>query len=172
MKKKITTDDVIKEVSEMLAEADGDFLEDVANACLTTKVRYLGDGWCKQGKDDKVPASDVIAQISDVLCEADDFFIEQIANSVLINKVQYLDDEDVFEQEELKPQAKYVCPHCGNTNSLEVVVRVWAKLTQNDNNFQTDTENIEDTSHDWDGNSLMRCLNCETSGKAWDFFQK
>jgi len=38
-----SADEVIKEISEVLAEADGEFIESIANAVLSKKVKYIGD---------------------------------------------------------------------------------------------------------------------------------
>lgn len=37
-------DDVIQQIANALAEADGDFIERIANSVLIREVRYLGDG--------------------------------------------------------------------------------------------------------------------------------
>lgn len=39
----MTTDDIINQISEILAEADGEFVEKIANQVLSHRVRYLGD---------------------------------------------------------------------------------------------------------------------------------
>lgn len=38
-----THDEVIAEIAEVLAEADGEFLEGIANQVLSSPVRYIGD---------------------------------------------------------------------------------------------------------------------------------
>lgn len=38
-----SADDVIKEISECLAEADGEFIETIANMVLSHNVKYTGD---------------------------------------------------------------------------------------------------------------------------------
>jgi len=63
---------------------------------------------------------------------------------------------------------KYVCPECGKDN-LEVVVEVWAKLIQTDDGFETDTSEPDDGSHNWNGNSHMRCRDCSHSAIAEEF---
>ena len=54
----------------------------------------------------------------------------------------------------------YRCPECGSI-SLEVVVEVWATLTQNAEAFETDTSTPKDASHEWGDNSVMRCQDCD-----------
>jgi hypothetical protein len=38
-----TIDEVIKEIAEVLAEADGEFIENIANQVLSNHVAYIGD---------------------------------------------------------------------------------------------------------------------------------
>ena len=38
-----SADEVIKEISECLAEADGEFIEQIANMVLSNSVKYVGD---------------------------------------------------------------------------------------------------------------------------------
>lgn len=42
-KELLSADEVIKQISECLTEADGDFLEHIANSVLGRKVRYVED---------------------------------------------------------------------------------------------------------------------------------
>ena len=53
------------------------------------------------------------------------------------------------------------CPKCKSTN-LEVVVKTWATLVQEDkdDNFETDTDTAHDHEHEWDSESLMECRDC------------
>jgi len=39
----LSTHDVIEQIGEILAEADGDFIEHIANEVLGRKVRYIED---------------------------------------------------------------------------------------------------------------------------------
>jgi hypothetical protein len=39
----LTTDEVIQQISETLAEADGEFIESIANNVLGRKVEYIED---------------------------------------------------------------------------------------------------------------------------------
>ena len=39
----LSADDVIKQTAEILAEADGDFIEHIANQVLGRKVKYIED---------------------------------------------------------------------------------------------------------------------------------
>ena len=43
MAKKLTADEVIQQIAEVLPENDGDFIEDIANRVLGRKVKYIGD---------------------------------------------------------------------------------------------------------------------------------
>ena len=56
----------------------------------------------------------------------------------------------------------YRCPECGSTN-LEVIVEVWATLIQTDDNLETDTSTPKTADHEWDDESVMRCVDC-----GWD----
>ena len=47
------------------------------------------------------------------------------------------------------------CPKCGGT-MLTVTITTEAKLTQYDENFETEVE----SDHVWDGDSLMTCHEC------------
>jgi len=42
-KKLLSADEVINEISDILKEADGDFIEHIANQVLGNKVKYLED---------------------------------------------------------------------------------------------------------------------------------
>jgi len=42
-KKTLTADEVISEITDILKEADGDFIEHVANQVLGRKVKYIED---------------------------------------------------------------------------------------------------------------------------------
>ena len=39
----LSTEDVIQQISEILPEADGDFIEHIANQVLGRKVKYVED---------------------------------------------------------------------------------------------------------------------------------
>ena len=66
----------------------------------------------------------------------------------------------------------YKCPKCQST-SLEVVVQVWARLTQDPNgDIGTDTTESFDGSHEWDENSLMQCRDCDCRGPSAKFDQE
>lgn len=65
---------------------------------------------------------------------------------------------------------KYVCPQCKSEEDLEVVVAVWALLLQDGSgDFETDTSEPDDSSHDWDGDSAMKCVACGHSATAAAF---
>jgi hypothetical protein len=60
------------------------------------------------------------------------------------------------------PIPKYKCPQCLSTDTLEVVVEVFAKVNQSDtDNIETDIDEAHDSSHDWDQLSVMLCTNCQ-----------
>jgi hypothetical protein len=64
---------------------------------------------------------------------------------------------------------KYACPQC-QSEELEVAVLVWATLTQEGNgDFETDTSEPDDSSHDWDNGSRMKCSVCAHSATAEAF---
>jgi hypothetical protein len=64
---------------------------------------------------------------------------------------------------------KYACPQC-QSDELEVAVLVWAKLLQDGSgDFETDTSEPDDSSHDWDGDSAMKCSVCAHSAPAEAF---
>ena len=65
----------------------------------------------------------------------------------------------------------YRCPKCGSDN-LEVVVEVWATLTQTGANFETDTSTPDDANHEWGDNSPMRCTDCDQQDIADAFKTK
>jgi hypothetical protein len=57
---------------------------------------------------------------------------------------------------------RYRCPVCKRDDRLEVVVEVWATLIQRgEDEFETDTTTPQDASHEWNENSVMRCLACD-----------
>jgi len=39
----LSVDDVMEQVSDMLRECEGDFIEHVANQALGRKIKYIGD---------------------------------------------------------------------------------------------------------------------------------
>lgn len=68
----------------------------------------------------------------------------------------------------------YRCPKCGSSDELFVVVKAWARLTQDgDDDMQTDADadGCPDFSHDWDEDSVMACQadGCGFRGKAGSF---
>jgi hypothetical protein len=64
---------------------------------------------------------------------------------------------------------KYACPQC-QSDELEVAVLVWATLLQDGSgDFETDTSEPDDSSHDWDGDSRMKCVACGHSATAEAF---
>jgi hypothetical protein len=55
MNQTLTADDVINEIAEVLREADGDFIELIANSVLTNKVKYVGDSFFEREAVSNVP---------------------------------------------------------------------------------------------------------------------
>lgn len=47
---KKSTDSVIQEIAETLAQCDEKFIEEIANKVLTRKVKYVGDNFFLQDK--------------------------------------------------------------------------------------------------------------------------
>jgi hypothetical protein len=45
---KKTSDEVIQELAEALAQCDEGFIEEIANKVLTRKVKYIGNGTFEQ----------------------------------------------------------------------------------------------------------------------------
>ena len=58
------------------------------------------------------------------------------------------------------------CPKCGSEH-LAVVVEMWAVFTQGGTEVYHD--DCPNNDQDWDGDSMMRCLDCEHSGIAEEF---
>ena len=58
----------------------------------------------------------------------------------------------------------WVCPQCGS-KKLSVVVTVSADLTQSGDNFETDPNG----DHEWDGDSLMTCRECQHTAASRQF---
>jgi len=56
------------------------------------------------------------------------------------------------------------CPKC-NSARLSVTVQVEAKLTQSEDNFETDA----DGDHAWDDDSPMTCSDCNFTDKSLAF---
>lgn len=48
-----SADEIIQEIAECLAEADGEFIAEIANQVLSRKVKYIGDSMFEE---DKTPA--------------------------------------------------------------------------------------------------------------------
>lgn len=58
----------------------------------------------------------------------------------------------------------WACPQCGG-KKLSVMVTVSADLTQSGDNFETDPNG----DHEWDGDSLMTCQNCQYTAASRQF---
>jgi hypothetical protein len=64
----------------------------------------------------------------------------------------------------------YKCPKCGSYDEIDIQVSVWARLIQHgEDDFETDTDESDDGSHDWDGMSGARCAACSESGDLCGF---
>lgn len=61
---------------------------------------------------------------------------------------------------------KWKCPKCGSTD-LKVLVDVWAKLKQDDDEDNFETEIVGDQG--WDSESAMHCRCCEYQSRSGDF---
>jgi hypothetical protein len=48
---KKSADEIIQEIAEVLAQADGDSIEMIANHVLTNKVTYIGDSMFEQEEE-------------------------------------------------------------------------------------------------------------------------
>jgi hypothetical protein len=64
----------------------------------------------------------------------------------------------------------YRCPKC-KSDRLEVTVEVWATLTQTrlDDGFEAVTAIPEPARHEWNQNSVMRCVACDHHAIADEF---
>ena len=71
-------------------------------------------------------------------------------------------DGDLTLEEEEGPA--WACPQCGG-KKLSVMVTVSADLTQSGDNFETDPNG----DHEWDGDSLMTCQNCQYTAASRQF---
>lgn len=67
-----------------------------------------------------------------------------------------------LEEEEEGPA--WVCPKCGG-KKLSVMITVSADLTQSGDNFETEPAG----DHEWDGDSLMTCQNCQYTAASRQF---
>ena len=52
MKRVLTSDEIIREISEVLAQGDGEFIADIANQVLVPEVTYNGVFMFTQETDD------------------------------------------------------------------------------------------------------------------------
>lgn len=59
----------------------------------------------------------------------------------------------------------YKCPECGS-DALEVTIETWARLIQDEDGPQTDTDEAQHHDHEWGDNSVMRCVKCGHDGIA------
>lgn len=56
------------------------------------------------------------------------------------------------------------CPECGSTD-LCVEVHTMARLSQTEDNFETEIEG----GHEWNKDSFMECSECRFNGNAYEF---
>lgn len=61
---------------------------------------------------------------------------------------------------------RWACPKCGGNEQLKVQIEVFAHLTQSEDNFETE---VDDSNHEWNGNSRMECGECDHGGLAGEF---
>lgn len=73
-------------------------------------------------------------------------------------------DLTLEEEEEEEGGPAWVCPRC-KSDDLTVSVKVEAKLTQSGDNFETEPAG----DHEWDGDSLMTCQNCQYTAASRQF---
>jgi hypothetical protein len=59
-------------------------------------------------------------------------------------------------------QFGFLCPECKDGDNLDILVRAWARLSEDG----TDLDQSEDSSHDWDGNSRVVCCSCDWCGRV------
>ena len=71
---------------------------------------------------------------------------------------------DLTLEEEEEEGPVWVCPKCGG-KKLSVMVTVSADLTQSGDNFETEPAG----DHEWDGDSLMTCQNCQYTAASRQF---
>lgn len=64
---------------------------------------------------------------------------------------------------------QYQCPDCGQSDCLEVVVQVFARVIQEPDNIQTCTDTATQKDHHWDEASRMCCRHCDCHGVAANF---
>lgn len=58
----------------------------------------------------------------------------------------------------------YKCPDCGNTDQIDIEARVNVRLIQHadTDDFETDSDEAEDRSHEWDDSCYATCFACGT----------
>lgn len=65
--------------------------------------------------------------------------------------------------------SRFKCPTCGG-DDVQVSITTWARMITNTRGeIETDTEDADDNSHDWDGKSMMKCLLCCHMAPADEF---
>ena len=62
---------------------------------------------------------------------------------------------------------QYACPACGELHCLQIAVRCMAKLHQDADEQNFETETFGD--HEFERNDFMRCGACEYDGEVRDF---
>jgi len=69
-----------------------------------------------------------------------------------------------------KTPTPYVCPECQETEFIDIAATVRVRLIQDDpDNIQTDADESDDGSHEWDGDASAQCCGCGFQGKVNDF---
>jgi len=64
-------------------------------------------------------------------------------------------------------QFDYRCPHCGNTDQIDVCAYVWVRLTADG----TDADCSDNGSSEWSGESEAQCGACGHHGTVAGFSQ-
>lgn len=90
-----------------------------------------------------------------------DDVIDEAGNEVATLSVP---NGDLTLEEEEEEGPAWVCPKCGG-KKLSVMVTVSADLTQSGDNFETEPAG----DHEWDGDSLMTCQNCQYTAASRQF---
>jgi hypothetical protein len=65
-------------------------------------------------------------------------------------------------------QFDMACPVCGRDDAIDVAATVWVRLTPDG----TDTDESNDGSHEWDGDSAALCNACGHSGTVGEFSEE
>lgn len=64
----------------------------------------------------------------------------------------------------------YKCPQCGDANSVQVLVSVWATLVQPEHDPECFETEVDGQDHEWDQNSGGNCDLCGFRAPIGDFY--